>query len=110
MGVINERSWNGRRGEISTRWCDVCFRGQIPPRWERADAASRKTCVNLGYEQLEREQNSIFDEIKQEALEELAPRRRVIRERQRESHRARGGEVADVAVSDAFFPCGREIF
>lgn len=53
---------------------------------------------NIGHERLEREQDSVFGEIKERALDELAPRRRGIRERQQESHRAGGREVADVAV------------
>jgi len=79
MEVAKERSRNGASQGVSTRQCGVRFREQIPPRYESADAAGRRPPGHLGYEQPERDQDFVFDEIEQEALDELAPCRRGIR-------------------------------
>lgn len=62
MEIALGRSRNG--ASIPIRRCDVCFRRQITPQREDADAAGRQLTKHLGYQRLEREQDSIFDETR----------------------------------------------
>ena len=109
--VANGRSLAGmeRPKGIFRRRCDVCFVVRSSTSTLSADAEGRRSPEHLDYGQPRHDQKILFDEIKQERLDELAPHSMGICETQQKSLCVRGGKVADVTIYDPFCN-GIEIF